>query len=258
MEFVTVRTVCEVAVITLDRQKQLNALNLQLLEELEQTLDQLDLSHIRCVVIKGAGDRAFVAGADIAQMQQFTPAQAKAFSLYGNRVFQKIEDLPVPVIAAVNGYALGGGCELALACDMRIASEKAVFGLPETSLGILPGFGGTRRLANVVGMARAKELIFTGKRIEAQRALEYGLVSYVYPNDGFINVVLQVASTITANAPIAIANAKQAINGCAQIDNVTASKLEAALFAQCFATQDQKNAMDSFVNKTPKQPFTNS
>ena len=246
-----------IAVITIDRQEALNALNADVLAGLEQALSRAQNDpDVYVLVITGAG-RAFVAGADIAQMKDFTPQKALAFGAYGNAVFSKIEELEKPVIAAVNGFALGGGCELALACDIRLASEKAKFGQPETGLGITPGFGGTQRLPRVVGLSKAKEMIFTAQNIDAQEALRCGLVSNVLPADQLMGAAMDMAGKIAKNAQIAVRHAKSAIRNGMQADIRTGTGHEAQAFALCFATDDQKNAMEAFVNKEKPGAFKN-
>lgn len=247
-----------VAVVKVSRPKALNALNSQTLIELDQTIDNIaNDKDIYCLVITGEGEKAFVAGADISEMKDLDAFGGRKFGVLGNRVFRKIELLDIPVIAAVNGFALGGGCELSLCCDIRIASENAKFGQPEVSLGITPGFGGTQRLARVVGMGKAKEMIYTGANIKAQEALEIGLVNKVVPNENLMEEVMNMAERIAANAPIAVKLCKAAINRGMQTDVDTAINYESEVFAQCFATQDQKDAMTAFVEKRKLEKFNN-
>ena len=200
MAFVTLERKGAVGVITMDRPEALNALNDQVLRDLDAVLDQVEQDpEILVAIVTGAG-RSFVAGADIGQMSTLTAVEAKAFGAYGNGVFLKLENLTKPTIAAVNGFALGGGCELSMACDIRLASEKAKFGQPEVGLGITPGFGGTQRLARIVGTSNAMELILTAKNINAQRALEIGLVSHVYAPEELMDKAMELAQAIAANA----------------------------------------------------------
>ncbi|MBR4175732.1 MAG: enoyl-CoA hydratase/isomerase family protein, partial [Lachnospiraceae bacterium] len=185
MEYILYEVSDKVGTITINREKALNALNSQVLDELSATLDAVDLNEIRCLVLTGAGEKAFVAGADIAEMSSLTKAEAEAFGKKGNDVFRKLETFPIPVIAAVNGFALGGGCEIAMSCDIRLASDTAVFGQPEVGLGITPGFGGTQRLARLIGAGMAKQLIYTARNIKAEEAYRVGLVNDVIkPEEG--------------------------------------------------------------------------
>lgn len=181
MEFINYEVEGMVGVITINRPKALNALNSQVLEELDQTLDAVDLDNVRALILTGAGEKSFVAGADIGEMSTLTKAEGEAFGKKGNDVFRKLETFPIPVIAAVNGFALGGGCEISMSCDIRICSENAVFGQPEVGLGITPGFGGTQRLARIVGVGMAKQMIYSARNIKADEAYRIGLVNAVYP-----------------------------------------------------------------------------
>ena len=181
MEFIKYEVEGAVATITIDRQKALNALNSQVLDELSETLDAVDLNVVRAIILTGAGEKSFVAGADIGEMSTLTKAEGEAFGKKGNDVFRRLETFPVPVIAAVNGFALGGGCEIAMSCDIRICSENAVFGQPEVGLGITPGFGGTQRLARIISVGKAKEMIYSARNIKADEAYRIGLVNNVYP-----------------------------------------------------------------------------
>lgn len=247
-----------IGIITVSRPKALNALNFDTLKELNGVLDEIkDDRDIYCVIITGAGEKAFVAGADISEMKDMNVFDAREFSIYGNKVFRKIELLEKPVIAAVNGYALGGGCELALCCDMRLASENAIFGQPEVSLGITPGFGGTQRLARIIGSGKAKEMLFTGSNIKAEEAVKIGLVNRVVPSEGLMQEAEALAAKIARNAPIAVKYTKEAVNRGMQCDIGTAVSYEAELFAQCFASEDQKNAMGAFVEKRKPEGFKN-
>ena len=257
MAFVTLEREGHIALITMNRPEALNALNRQVLEDLSQVLDQVEADpDLYVAIITGAG-RSFVAGADIGQMSTLTSAEAKAFGLFGNQVFLKLENLTKPTIAAVNGFALGGGCELSMACDIRLASEKAKFGQPEVGLGITPGFGGTQRLARIVGTAHAMELILTAQVIPAARAQEIGLVSHVYAPDDLLPQAKALAQAIAANAQVAVRQSKAAIRRGLQADMYTATAFEAEAFGLCFSTEDQKDAMKAFVNKEKLNGFKN-
>lgn len=257
MAFVELEKKGAVGVITMNRPEALNALNDQVLRDLDGVLEQVEQDEeILVVVLTGAG-RSFVAGADIGQMAGFTAVEAKAFGVYGNQVFLKLENLTKPTIAAVNGFALGGGCELCMACDIRLASEKAKFGQPEVGLGITPGFGGTQRLARIVGTANAMELILTAKTIRAEDALALGLVTHVYPAEELMDKALELANAIAANAQIAVRQSKAAIRRGLQTDMATGAAFESEAFALCFATEDQKDAMRAFVNKEKITAFKN-
>ena len=243
MSFVTLEAKGPIGILTMNRPEALNALNEQVLRDLDAALDQAAAQDdILVLVLTGAG-RSFVAGADIAQMKDLSPMEAKRFGLFGNGVFLKLENFPKPVIAAVNGFALGGGCELAMSCDIRVASEKAKFGQPEVGLGITPGFGGTQRLARIVGTSNAMELILTAKTISAAEAQEMGLVSHVYPPEELMDKALELAQAIAANAQVAVRESKAAIRRGLQTDMATGAAFEAEAFALCFATEDQKDAM---------------
>ena len=246
-----------IAIITIDRPEALNALNIDVLAELDQAVGKAEENRdVYVLIITGAG-RAFVAGADIAQMKDLTADEGRAFGEFGNRVFSKIESLTKPVIAAVNGFALGGGCELCMACDIRIAGDKAKFGQPETGLGITPGFGGTQRLPRIVGLAKAKELIFTAQNIDAQEALRIGLVSQVVPGEELMDTALDMANKIAQNAQVAVRQSKAAINKGMQCDIETGVAFESQAFGLCFSTEDQKNAMTAFLNKSKVGTFNN-
>lgn len=248
----------DVSVLTINRPKALNALNDEVITELDKVLDSIDPAATRCVIVTGAGEKAFVAGADIAQMSGLTKAEGEAFGKHGNDVFRKLETLPVPTIAAVNGFALGGGCELAMSCDIRICADTAVFGQPEVGLGITPGFGGTQRMARLIGPGKAKELIYTARNIKAPEALEIGLVQAVYPADQLMAEAEKMAARIAGNAPIAVRACKKAINDGLQVDMDAAIAVEEKLFGSCFETQDQKQAMAAFVEKRKHDPFVNA
>jgi enoyl-CoA hydratase len=237
-----------VALLTLQR-PPVNALNTALLRELQQAVAEIaGQDDCRAVVLTGEG-KAFVGGADIAEMRGMDPAQARAYSHLGQAVFLAVEELPQPVIAAVNGYALGGGCELAMACDLRLASQHAAFGLPEVGLGVLPGFGGTQRLPRLVGPGRAAELIFTGALIPAEEAARLGLVNRVLAAEELVPEARRLAGVIAAKAPIAVRLAKRALRLGLRTDPGTGTALEAELLAHCFSTEDQKEGMQAFLQK---------
>ncbi len=262
MEFILYEVKDMVATITINRPKALNALNSQVLEELDATLDAVDLNTVRCLILTGAGDKSFVAGADIGEMSTLTKAEGEAFGKKGNDVFRKLETFPIPVIAAINGFALGGGCEISMSCDIRICSENAVFGQPEAGLGITPGFGGTQRLARVVSVGMAKQLIYTARNIKADEAYRIGLVNAVYPTEELIPQAEKLAATIAKNAPIAVRNCKKAINDGLQTDMDSALVIEEKLFGDCFETEDQKAGMGNFLEKDKEKklkvvPFKN-
>ena len=260
MDFILYEADGAVATITINRPKALNALNSQVLDELDKTLDAIDLDTVRCVILTGAGDKSFVAGADIGEMSTLTKAEGEAFGKKGNDVFRKLETLPIPVIAAVNGFALGGGCEISMSCDIRICSENAVFGQPEVGLGITPGFGGTQRLARLVGAGMAKQLIYTARNIKAPEAFRIGLVNAVYPQEELLPAAEKMAAGIAKNAPIAVRNCKKAINEGLQVDMDQAIVIEEKLFGDCFETEDQKYGMAFFLDKNKekvKEPFKN-
>ena len=257
MSFVTTEIQDAVAVLTIDRPKALNALNPEVLADLKAAFEAIDQNTVRCVVLTGAGDKSFVAGADIGEMVNYTADDAKRFSHHGNNTMMHITRFPSPVIAAVNGFALGGGCELAMSCDIRVASEKATFGMPEVGLGITPGFGGTQRLQRIVGMSTAMELVLTSRTIDAQEALQIGLVKHVYPADVMLDKALELANAICANAQIAVQESKRCIRMGMQTDIATGSAFEAEAFGLCFSTEDQKDAMTAFVNKDKVTSFKN-
>jgi enoyl-CoA hydratase len=244
-----------IGLLTINRPKAMNAFNNEVVTEVYVCLESLVNTDIRCLIVTGAGDRAFVAGADIREMQHLNPTQAAAFSRAGNAVMAHLENFPVPVIAAVNGYAMGGGCELALSCDIRIASENAVFAFPEVSLGIIPGFGGAQRLARIIGIGKAKELIYTTNRINAADALTVGLVNAVYPQGQLLGNCLEIAEKIAANAPAAVRVAKDVINKSMGMELHQSYGLEVLPFSSCFLTDDRRMAMDAFVEKRPKEAF---
>lgn len=257
MSFVTTEIQGAVAIVTIDRPKALNALNPEVLADLKAAFEAIDQNTVRCVVLTGAGDKSFVAGADIGSMSTMTKAEGEAFGKLGNDVFLEIESFPLPVIAAVNGFALGGGDELAMSCDIRICSDNAVFGQPEVGLGITPGFGGTQRLARLVGLGMAKQLIYTAKNIKADEALRIGLVNAVYPLAELMPAAEKLAETIAKNAPIAVRACKKAINDGMQVDIDRAVTIEEGLFGSCFETADQKEGMGAFLEKRKHEPYQN-
>ena len=260
MEFVLYEVNGAVGKITINREKALNALNSQVLDELNATLDAVNLDEVRCLILTGAGAKSFVAGADIAEMSTLTKAEGEAFGKKGNDVFRKLETFPIPVIAAINGFALGGGCEIAMSCDIRICSENAVFGQPEVGLGITPGFGGTQRLARLVGAGMAKQMIYTARNIKADEAFRIGLVNAVYPIEELMAQAEKMAAGIAKNAPIAVRNCKKAINDGLDVTMDEALVIEEKLFGDCFETEDQKYGMAFFLDKNKekvKEPFKN-
>ncbi len=260
MEFILYEVKGAVGTITINREKALNALNSKVLDELSVTLDAVDLENTRCLILTGAGEKSFVAGADIGEMSTLTKAEGEAFGKKGNDVFRKLENFPIPVIAAVNGFALGGGCEIAMSCDIRICSENAVFGQPEVGLGITPGFGGTQRLARLVSPGMAKQMIYTARNIKADEAYRIGLVNAVYPQEELIPAAEKMAAGIAKNAPIAVRNCKKAINDGLQVDIDQAIVIEEKLFGDCFETEDQRYGMAFFLDKNKekvKEPFKN-
>ncbi len=236
-------------VIKIARPQALNALNSQILGELEEVLKNLEKNDLGCLVITGEGKRAFAAGADIGQMKNFSQKEAHEFAEKGKKVFRLLEDFSTPVVGAINGYALGGGCELALCCDIRICSDTAVFGQPEAGLGIIPGFGGTQRLARLVGAAKAKEMIYTGTNIGAEEALRIGLVNAVYPLEDLERQSDLLAEKIAKNSSIAVKNCKKAINQGLEMNLVNGMEKENSLFADCFEKKDQRERMQAFLEK---------
>ncbi len=236
--------------ITIDRPEVLNALNSETIGELTDVVNAVAADpEVRAVIITGAGDRAFIAGADIKEMSSKSPQQARLFARLGHRLVRTIEEMDKPVIAAINGVALGGGCEVALACDVRLASEKARLGQPEVGLGIMPGWGGTIRLARIVGEGRAREIIFLGKIVPAEEAYRIGLVNAVYPPEQLADEALKMATTMATRAPISVAYSKRSMNRARTLDGEAAAELEADLFALCFSTEDQREGMGAFVEK---------
>ena len=246
------------AVATINRPKALNALNSEVLSDLDELVRTVSAdADIRALVITGSGEKAFVAGADIGEMSTLTPAEGEAFGKHGNDVFRKLETLPIPTIAAVNGFALGGGCELSMSCDIRLCADTAVFGQPEAGLGITPGFGGTQRLARLVSPGMAKQLIYTAKNIKADEAYRIGLVNAVYPLDELLPAAEKMAETIAKNAPIAVRACKKAINEGLEAKMDDAVVIEEKLFGSCFETADQIEGMSAFLEKRKHEPYQN-
>ena len=258
MENVLIAKEGHVATITINRPKALNALSTDVLTDLNAALDEVAADQdVYALIITGAGEKSFVAGADIAEMKDKSVEEAAEYGKFGNAVFRKIETFRCPVIAAVNGFALGGGCELAMSCDIRVASENAVFGQPEVGLGITPGFGGTQRLARLVGAGIAKEMIYTARNIKADRAAQIGLVNKVVAAEELSATVMKMAQGIAKNAPIAVAYAKKAINNGLQTDIDSGIAIEVEEFSNCFATEDQTYGMTCFLEKVKEKEFSN-
>ena len=241
-----------IALITINNPKALNALTLDTFQGLGELLDRLEADpQVRVILLTGAGEKAFVAGGDIRYLESLDVEGARAFALLAQRLFERIEAFPKPVIAVINGFALGGGCELAMACDLRIAAETARFGQPEVKLGIIPGFAGTQRLARLVGKGRAKELIFSGEMIDAREAWRIGLVNRVVPADRLLAEARTVAAAMADKSASAIRLAKDAIEQGLEMDFARGSRYEAELFALCFATADAREGLSAFVGKRP-------
>ena len=275
MDYILYEVNGAVGTITINREKALNALNSQVLDELNATLDAVDLDTVRCLILTGAGEKSFVAGADIGEMSTLSKAEGEAFGKKGNDVFRKLETFPIPVIAAVNGFALGGGCEISMSCDIRICSDNAVFGQPEVGLGITPGFGGTQRLARLVSPGMAKQLIYTARNIKAAEAYRIGLVNQVVSaevneagevvvsaKDALMAAANKMAAGIAMQAPIAVRNCKKAINEGLQVYMDQAIVIEEKLFGDCFETEDQRAGMANFLEKDKEKklkvvPFKN-
>lgn len=247
-----------IAIATINRPKALNALNSEVLEDLNELVDLVNADEeIYAMILTGSGEKSFVAGADIAEMSTLTKAEGEAFGKKGNDVFRKLETMPIPTIAAINGFALGGGCELSMSCDIRICADTAVFGQPETGLGITPGFGGTQRLARLVSPGMAKQMIYGAKNIKADEALRIGLVNAVYPLEELMGAAEKLATTIAKNAPIAVRACKKAINEGLQVDMDQAIVIEEKAFGSCFETADQKEGMGAFLEKRKHEPYQN-
>lgn len=246
-----------IGIMTINRPQALNALNEEVLKDIEAAFDAVDLDSTRVIILTGAGEKSFVAGADIAAMSIMTQAQGQAFGKFGNDIFRKIETFPLPVIAAVNGFALGGGNEIAMSCDIRICSDNALFGQPEAALGITPGFGGTQRLARIIGVGKAKEMVYGARNIKADEAYRIGLVNAVYTQEELMPAAKKLASTIAGNAPIAVRNCKKAINDGLETDMDQAIAIEEKLFGNCFETEDQIEGMTAFLEKRKVEQFKN-
>ncbi|CAM3641697.1 enoyl-CoA hydratase-related protein [Erysipelothrix urinaevulpis] len=247
----------KIATLTINRPKALNALNTEVLQELALALNEIEKNdNILALILTGSGEKSFVAGADIAEMKDKNAVEGQIFSKLGNKVFSQLENLKIPTIAAVNGFALGGGCELALATDIRIASENALFGQPEVGLGITPGFGGTQRLSRAIGLSKAKEMIFTGRNVKAEQALDMGLISQIVPKGDVLNAAKDLASKINRNAPYAVQASKRAMNQGINLDLEQGLNLETEVFGLCFSTEDQKEGMSAFIDKR-KATFLN-
>lgn len=247
----------KVGIITINRPEALNALNSSVIAELDMVLDSVDLDNVRALILTGAGEKSFVAGADISEMSNLSKKGGEEFGKAGNDVFRKMETFPLPVIAAINGFALGGGCEIAMSCDIRICSENAIFGQPEVGLGITPGFGGTQRLARIIGVGKAKEMIYTGSNVKAPEALSIGLVNAVYTLEELMPAAIKMAKRIASNAPIAVRNSKIAINDGLEEDMDKAIVIEEKLFGDCFETMDQIEGMKAFLEKRKPEGFIN-
>lgn len=250
---IQVSTVGAVGVVVINRPEKLNAINAAVIDELGAALDVLAAQGVRAAVFTGAGEKAFVAGADIAAMAAMSSLEAEGFARRGHQLGERMAAASFPIIAAVNGFALGGGCELAMACDLIYASDRARFGLPEVTLGVIPGFGGTQRLARRVGVGKAREMVFTGATIDANEALSIGLVDRVFAHEGLRDEALAAAGRIAANAPLAVGYAKRAMHAGENVPMGVAKELEVQAFGLCFATEDQKSGMKAFV-ENPRAP----
>ncbi len=257
MDYVKFSRDGEIVTITIDNEKALNALNAQALREIIEAAGMVDANTDRCVVITGAGKKSFVAGADIKEMKDITTEEGRELAILGNACMRAVETIPVPTIAAVNGYALGGGGELACACDIRVGGENAVFGQPEMGIGITPLFGGTQRLPRVIGVGKAKEIIYSGLRIKADEAMRIGLLNAVYPIDELMERAYEMAKRIAANSPIGVREAKASINEGMQVGIEDAMQIEIGHAAVCFGTDDQHAAMNAFVEKRKLDKFMN-
>lgn len=240
-----------IGTLTINRPKNLNALNSQVLTDLDGILDDIEKDEeVQVLIVTGSGEKAFVAGADIKEMKDKNALEGRDFSVFGNNVFSKLENLRQPTIAAVNGFALGGGCELAMACDIRIGAENAKFGQPEVGLGIIPGFGGTQRLSRIVGISKAKELIYTARIVKAEEALNINLLNKLTESSSLLSDAKEMARSILKQAPLAIEASKKAINRGYEMDISHALEMEAELFGGLFSTTDQKEGMTAFTEKT--------
>ncbi len=249
MSYLKVEKNEEIVEVTIDRPDKLNAMNLDVMEEFIAVLDDLEKDSSKVVIITGSGNKAFSAGADIEYMSKIGPTEAEKYALQGHKVLNKIENLQKPVIAAINGYALGGGCELALSCDIRFASQNAQLGQPEVTLGICPGWGGTQRLLRIVGPARAKELIFSGRKIGAEEALSMGLVNKIFSSDMLLSETRALAKTIAKNSSYAVGISKMLVNKGLDSSLDTGLKLEIYSWSLCFSTKEREERMRSFLQK---------
>lgn len=239
-----------IGTVTINRPKVLNALSKQAMTDLKNVLEAIaEDAEVSVVIITGSGEKSFVAGADISEMKDMTALEGRAWARFSQQVFNSIENLPQPVIAAVNGFALGGGCELAMACDIRLASRTASFGQPEVLLGVVPAFAGTQRLPRLVGKGRAKELLFTGNRIDAEEAWRIGLVNRIVEPDELMEAAREMAGTIISRGPVAVRLCKCAVNEGLDVDIESGQAYESEVFAVCFATDDQKEGMGAFLEK---------
>ena len=257
MKYIKIEVKKHIGILTIDRQEALNALNSEVLSELDAAIDEVVANDdIYVVILTGAG-RSFVAGADIGEMKDFSSIDGKKFGVLGAGVFLKLENMEKPVIAAINGFALGGGCELCMSCDIRLASEKAKFGQPEVGLGITPGFAGTQRLPRIVGISKAMELILTAKVIGAAEAKAIGLVSEVYPPEELMPKAMELANAICANAQIAVCESKRCIRMGMQTDINTGSAFEAEAFGVTCGTEDKNEGMGAFLEKRAEKHFQN-
>jgi len=240
----------EIGILSINRPKALNALNTETLKELQAAVQEVkENGAVKVLIITGTGEKAFVAGADIQEMKEMDSLGALNFSKLGHHVMKMIQDLDRPVIAAVNGFALGGGTEIALACDFIYASENAKFGFPEVTLGVFPGFGGTQRLPRLIGKGKAKELIITGKMVNAQEALQMGIVNHVFPQASLMEETKKVALQIAGNGPVGVRLAKMVVNSGFDIDLAEACSMESFAFSICFNTEDQREGMKAFAEK---------
>jgi enoyl-CoA hydratase len=236
--------------LTVNRPKSLNALNSDTLDEILAAGGEIaERSDARVLLVTGAGDRSFVAGADISEMQDMSAIEGQAFAKKAQRAFRRLETLEIPVIALVNGYCLGGGCELAMSCDWILASENALFGQPEVNLGVTPGFGGSQRLPRLIGRAKAMEMLVTGRQVKAEEALAWGLANHVYPADRLMDQGLETARTIIQKGPIAVRLAKEAVQRGQDMDLDNACQFESQVFGLCFSTEDQAEGMSAFLEK---------
>ena len=247
-----------IGLITISCEGSLNIMDSKLLTDLNKVLEIVkNDKDIYCVIITGSGKKSFIAGAEINEMKEMNVREARKYSIFGSKILRNLDLLEKPVIAAVNGYVLGGGLEIAVSCDLRIATEKAVFGYPEVTLGIIPGWGGIQKLARIVGISKAKEITFTGLKINADEALKIGLVNKIVDEEKLIEESMSLAKIIASNAPIAVSLAKAAFNHGIGLSSNNSISYESEVFSKCFATKDQKDAMDAFLNKKKLEEFKN-